>query len=50
MTPSYRVQRDGTVRPVFLYTVDAVENFIFTVCMALGMVYAMICYNSSGNL
>ena len=25
MTPSYRVQRDGTVRPVFLYTVDAVE-------------------------
>ncbi len=25
MTPSYRVQEDGTVRPVFLYTVDADE-------------------------
>lgn len=23
------------------------QNFIFTVCMALGMVYAMICYNIS---
>ena len=25
MTPSYRVMEDGTVRPVFLYTVDADE-------------------------
>ena len=25
MTPSYRVLPDGTVRPVFLYTVDADE-------------------------
>ena len=25
MTPSYRVLADGTVRPVFLYTVDADE-------------------------
>ena len=25
MTPSYRVLNDGTVRPVFLYTVDADE-------------------------
>lgn len=25
MTPSYRVLRDGTIRPVFLYTVDADE-------------------------
>ena len=25
MTPSYRVLEDGTVRPVFLYTVDADE-------------------------
>ncbi len=25
MTPSYRVEKDGTVRPVFLYTVDADE-------------------------
>ena len=25
MTPSYRVMDDGTVRPVFLYTVDADE-------------------------
>ena len=25
MTPSYRVTEDGTVRPVFLYTVDADE-------------------------
>ena len=25
MTPSYRVLSDGTVRPVFLYTVDADE-------------------------
>ena len=25
MTPSYRVMPDGTVRPVFLYTVDADE-------------------------
>ena len=25
MTPSYKVLEDGTVRPVFLYTVDADE-------------------------
>ena len=25
MTPSYRVTEDGTIRPVFLYTVDADE-------------------------
>lgn len=25
MTPSYRVLEDGTIRPVFLYTVDADE-------------------------
>lgn len=25
MTPSYRVMKDGTIRPVFLYTVDADE-------------------------
>lgn len=25
MTPSFRVQKDGTIRPLYLYTVDADE-------------------------
>lgn len=39
MTPSFRVMKDGTIRPVYLYTVDA-DEFVVNKLMDRGSLSA----------
>ena len=50
MTPSFRVMKDGTIRPVYLYTVDADEFVVNIVSVTVVTVVSSGCVSVTSSV